>query len=97
MAKYVLLATWTDQGVKAAGESVQRSEKVRQFTEQLGGRMEFLLWTQGRYDLVGVVDMPSNEAFATLALQIASTGAVRTESLRAFTAEEFTGIVGNLG
>ena len=51
----------------------------------------------GRYDLVGVMDMPSDEAFAALALQVGMTGATRTESLRAFTAEEVTGILQQLG
>ena len=97
MSKYVVLANWTDQGVKSARESVQRSDEVRQLAEQLGGKMDLLFWTQGRYDLVGIVDMPSDEAFAALALQTGATGTARTESLRAFTADEFSGIVGKLG
>jgi len=44
-----------------------------------------------------VMDMPSDEAFAALALQVGMTGATRTESLRAFTAEEVTGILQQLG
>ena len=51
----------------------------------------------GRYDLVSVMDMPSDEAFVTLALQVGMTGAPRTESLRAFTAEEVAGTLQQLG
>jgi uncharacterized protein with GYD domain len=97
MAKYVVLVTWTEQGAKAAADTVQRAERVGQLAEQLGGRMELLLWTMGRYDLVGVMDMPSNEAFAALALQVGMTGATRTESLRAFTADEVAGILQQVG
>ena len=96
MPKYVVLVNWTEQGAKAARETVQRAERVGQLAEQLGGRMELLLWTLGRYDLVGVIDMPSDEAFAALGLQVGMTGATRTESLRAFTAEEVTGILQQL-
>jgi uncharacterized protein with GYD domain len=96
MPKYVVLVNWTDQGLKSVRETVQRAEDVRQLTERFGGTMEQLLWTQGRYDLVGIVDMPDDETFAALGLQIGVMGAVRTESLRAFTADEMSGIIERL-
>ena len=40
--------------------------------------------------------MPSDEAVATMGLQVGMTGSVRTESLRAFTADEMTGILQQL-
>ncbi len=97
MAKYVILLNWTDQGIKTAKDTVQRADQARQLAESLGGHADLLLWTVGRYDIVGVFDMPSDEALTTLALKVGAAGAVRTESLRAFTAEEMGGILGNLG
>jgi uncharacterized protein with GYD domain len=96
MPRYVVLVNWTDQGMKSIRETVQRADDVRQLTEQFGGTMEYLLWTQGRHDLVGIIDMPDDEAFAALGLQIGTMGAVRTESLRAFTADEMNGILDRL-
>jgi uncharacterized protein with GYD domain len=63
----------------------------------MGGRVEQLLWTLGRYDLVGVYDMPSDEAVAALALKVGAGGAIRTECLRAFTTDEVSGIIAGLG
>jgi uncharacterized protein with GYD domain len=97
MSKYVVLVNWTEQGVKAANETVQRAERVGQLAERLGGHMDLLLWTMGRYDLVGVFDMPNDEAFSALALQVGMTGATTTESLRAFTADEVTAILQQVG
>jgi uncharacterized protein with GYD domain len=65
--------------------------------EELGGRMELIVWKLGRYDLVGIVDLPTDEAMATLGLQLGRLGTVRTESLRAFTSEEMDGILTGLG
>lgn len=93
MPKYVVLVNWTDQGMKNVRETVQRAEGVRQLTEQFGGTMDILLWTQGRHDLVAIIDMPDDESFAALGLQIGMAGAVRTESLRAFTADEMNNIL----
>jgi uncharacterized protein with GYD domain len=55
---------------------------------QMGGRLETLLWTQGRFDLVGIMDAPDEETAAAVGLRLGMKGAVRTETLRAFDAEE---------
>jgi len=39
--------------------------------------------------------MPSDEAFASLILQVGGAGMLRTESLRGFTAEALGTILGN--
>ena len=52
MAKYVVLVNWTDQGVRTVTETTQRATQVQQMAEQMGGRIDPLFWTQGRYDLV---------------------------------------------
>ncbi len=96
MPKYVILANWTEQGVRNATETVQRTEQVRARAEALGGHLEQVLWTLGRHDLVAIFDMPSDEAVAAVGLQVGMAGASRTESLRAFSADEMTGILGQL-
>jgi uncharacterized protein with GYD domain len=95
MPKYVVLVNWTDQGIKAVKDTVQRAEQVGQLVQKNGGQME-LFWTQGRYDLVGIMDLPDDETFAAVSLQIGMIGAVRTESLRAFTADEMSAVLQRL-
>ena len=50
----------------------------------------------GAYDLVAVVEAPSDEAVAKVALALGSKGNVKTTTLRAFTEAEFRDIVGSL-
>ena len=97
MPRYVTLVNWTDQGVRNVKETVQRTEQVRQLMESMGGRLETILWTQGRYDLVAVSELPDEETAAAATLRIASQGAVRTEVLRAFDAEEMGRILAKVG
>jgi len=97
MAKFVVLVNWTEKGIANAKDTLQRAAQVRQAAESLGGHEVQLLWTIGRYDLVGIYDLPSDEAMATLGLKVGAAGAVRTETLRAFTADEMGGIVEGLG
>jgi uncharacterized protein with GYD domain len=46
----------------------------------------------GRYDLVGIVDAPDDQTLTTALLRTAGAGNLRTETLRAFTAEEMSDI-----
>lgn len=50
----------------------------------------------GRYDYVAIVEAPSDEVAMAFALALGSQGDVRTESLKAFTKEEFAKIVKRL-
>jgi len=97
MAKYVVLVNWTDQGIRSVTETTQRTQQVTQLVEQMGGRVETLVWTLGRYDLVGVMEAPDDETVAAIGLRIGMQGAVHTETLRAFDAEEMGQILAKLG
>ena len=97
MAKYVVLINWTEQGVRNAKETVTRFEQNRDAMRQMGVTLETVLWTLGRYDLVGIVDAPDDQTLTAALLRTAGAGNLRTETLRAFTAEEMSGIVRHLG
>ncbi len=97
MAKYVVLITWTDQGVQSVTDSPQRAEQAAQMIEQLGGHMDTILWTLGRYDLVAIFEAPDEATAAAIGLRTAQTGATRTEILRAFDAGEMAQILQKLG
>lgn len=97
MAKYVVLVNWTEQGIRDVTKTTERADQVRQLAQQLGGKVELLLWTLGRYDIVAIAEMPDDETAALMGLRIGGMGTVRTETLRAFTADEMGGIIGRLG
>lgn len=96
MVTYVLLVKWTEQGIKNVKDTVKRSEDVRKLAERLGGRMVTILWTQGQYDLVGIYEAPDEESANAFALALGMSGNVRTNSLRAHSAEEMQRILDKL-
>lgn len=97
MAKYVVLVNWTEKGIAEAKNTTERTQRVQQMAEKLGGSLDLILWTLGRYDIVAVFDLPNDEAMATLGLQVGAVGAVRTETLRGFTTDEIGQVLGQLG
>ena len=93
MPTYVSLFTWTEQGIKDVKGTVDRSEQARQAITGLGGAMEALYWTQGAYDLIAVTTWPDEETAQAFILSTARQGNLRSETLRAFSAEEMARIL----
>ena len=96
MVTYVVLAKFTDQGVRNAKDSPKRADAYKQMAKTFGVTVKEILWTQGRYDVVTIVDAPDESAAMSLSLSLGALGNVRTETLRAFSADEMTKIVGNM-
>jgi uncharacterized protein with GYD domain len=96
MVTYVVLAKFTDQGVRNAKDSPKRADAYKQMAKTFGVTVKEILWTQGRYDVVTIVDAPDESAAMSLSLSLGALGNVRTETLRAFSAAEMTKIVGNM-
>ena len=96
MVAYVVLASFTDQGVRNAKESPKRADAFKGLARTFGATIREIVWTQGRYDIVTIIDAPDESSFMSLTLSLTALGNVRTESLRAFSAEEMTKIVGDM-
>ena len=88
MPTYVVLYKFTDQGAKNITTTVERAKETQQENERRGFKLHGLYWTQGRYDLVAIVDAPDEDSMLAGLFSIAEAGNARSETLRAFTAEE---------
>ena len=97
MPTYVVLMNWTDQGIKTAGETVQRRDQADALAERYGARIEQVYWTVGPYDIVTIVEAPDDESATAMLLELGSAGNLRTTTLRAYDREEMSGIVQRLG
>ena len=71
-------------------------DRAKAAVQAAGGEIKSFYLTMGRYDLVAIVEAPSDEAYAATILAIASAGGIRSESLRAFNEDEYRGIIGRI-
>jgi uncharacterized protein with GYD domain len=97
MPTYVSLIHWTDQGIKDYKDTASRAADFTKLVESSGGRVRELLWTVGEYDLVSVADFPDDETGTAALLRVGSLGNIRSNTMRAFSADEMTTIIGNPG
>lgn len=89
MPTYVMLANWTDQGIRAIGECPKRIDAARRELEAMGGQVRSILMTLGPYDLVATYQAPDDAVAARFTLMLGRLGNVRTTSMKAFPEEAF--------
>jgi len=96
MAKYVSLVQFTDTGVKNLRKTTARARAFQTKMEKVGIYTTQTLWTVGRYDLIHIFEAPDDEAAACFAYTLSALGNVRTNTMRAFDADEIDRIVENV-
>jgi uncharacterized protein with GYD domain len=96
MSTYITLLNWTQQGIQSVKESPARLEKAKAAIKAEGGEIKAFYMTMGQYDMVVVIEAPDDDTYARTVLAIASHGAVKSQTLRAFTEGEYRKIVGSL-
>jgi len=96
MPSYVGLVKLTDQGIRNVKDTTKRAKSFREMAEKAGVKVKEILWTLGRYDLVLVVDAPNDETMTRLALALGMLGNAKTETLKAFSAQEMDQILKGL-
>lgn len=56
MATFVVLASFTDQGVRNVKETIGRAEAFKEMAKKSGVIVKDLYWTLGRYDVVALCE-----------------------------------------
>lgn len=97
MATYIVLTSFTDQGIKNVKDTVKRADAVREAAKKFGVTAREFYWTMGAYDSVVVFDAPDDASMTALGMAVGSQGYVRTQTLRAFSKDETNSIIGKLG
>jgi len=97
MATYIVLANYTEQGIRNIGDTLKRTDAVKAMAKKAGVTLKESYWTLGAYDLVSVFEAPDDESITALGLSIGKLGNVRTQTLRAFSAADMQSILGKAG
>jgi uncharacterized protein with GYD domain len=96
MITYVVLTKFTDQGIRNVKDSPKRAEAFQQMAKTFGVTVKDIFWTQGRYDVVTIVEAPDELSAMALNLSLGALGNIRTETLRAFSAADMATVVGKM-
>lgn len=95
MSTFISLVNFTEQGIRNIKESPDRYAAFKAMAEKLGVSVKGVYYTVGQYDLV-VVAEGSDEAVTAALLKVGSLGNVRSQTMRAFSADEMKKIIGSM-
>jgi uncharacterized protein with GYD domain len=88
MPAYVVLGNFTEAGIRNIKNLAQLRQAAEQYVAEKGGRVVANYTTFGPYDFVFIAELPSPEIALEGAFTFGSQGAVRTQTMLAFAAEE---------
>ena len=96
MPTYILLAKWTDQGMRGIADSPKRLEAARRALADMGGQIRTIYMTLGEYDLAAVCEAPDDAVWVRFTLMLGRLGDLRTTSMKAFPEDAYRGIAASL-
>lgn len=96
MTRYIVLASFTDQGIRSVKDTTKRAAAVREMAPQFGVKVTDVFWTLGKYDVILTLEGPDDAAVTAFGLTIGAQGNVHTQTLRAFTEDEMKTVIGKM-
>jgi len=83
-----MLTTLTDQGRNAIQEDPERLKEINKEVEYTGVKILTQYALLGQYDFVNILEAPSNEVMAKLAIRLSAKGTTQTLTLAAITLDD---------
>lgn len=93
MATYIMLASFTDQGIRNVKDTTRRADAFKELAKGAGANIKDIYWTLGQYDVVAIADAPDDAVMTGLGLALGKSGNVRTQTLRAFSQSDMNAIL----
>ena len=97
MATYIVLSSFTDQGIRNVKDTTKRADAAREMASKFGVTVKEFYWTLGTFDVVVVCEAKDDAEATAFGLAVGSAGNVRTQTLRAFTRDEMNAVLSKLG
>jgi uncharacterized protein with GYD domain len=96
MATYIVLGNFTDQGIRNVKDTTKRAQALRDTARKCGVTLKETYWTLGQYDVALIAEAPDEASMTAFGLSVGALGNARTQTLRAFGAEEIGQILGRM-
>jgi uncharacterized protein with GYD domain len=96
MKTYIILITFTAQGVQSIKDSPKRAAAFTQFLASRGVETKGIYWTFGTYDGILLLETADEQSLHRSILTLSHAGNVKTETLRAYDADEMVPLVAKI-
>ena len=96
MPTYITMLRYTQLGIKNIKQSPGRLDAAKKAFKAVGAEVKDYYMVMGQYDAIVICEAPDDDTMAKLALTTGSQGNVHTETVRAFTEDEYRKLITGL-
>ena len=96
MPLYISLLKWTSKGITEVQESYKRLDRAKELFKRHGSEIKEFYLTTGLYDMIVISECPDDVTMASLWLHVGKGGAIRSETSRVFSEDEYRNIVDSI-
>lgn len=96
MATYLVLGKLTEKGISTINETPERVKRFKEIAQGEGAKVISWYLLMGKYDVACVLEAPTPEVMAKLALIVGKRGNLRTFTMLAFNENELPNLVSKL-
>lgn len=96
MPTYISLCRWTQHGVQNIKESPNRLDSAKKGFAKAGVKLLNFYMVTGTHDMVIISEAPNDDAIAKVMLTAVSGGNITSQTMRAFTEDEYRAIIKGL-
>src|SRR5215475_450909 len=89
MATYIMFSNLTDEGRKTLKERPERLGEVNKEVESMGARVTSQYAVLGGYDFVNIIEAPTNEVMARIAMELGARGTIKVTTMPAMPVAQF--------
>jgi uncharacterized protein with GYD domain len=93
MPHFVILGNFTQKRMETIKKLPENVKEAKEVFKSHGVKITALVFTMGRYDVIGIMEAPDAETITKAVLSWDSKGLLRTETLTGFTGEEMSKLV----
>ena len=96
MPTYMTFIKYTQKGAENMKDSPDRLDMAKELFKSMGGELKSFYLAMGRFDAVVIAEEPDDKTATKLAITIGAAGALRTETMRVFTEDEYRKLISEL-
>ena len=97
MTTYIMLISWTDQGMRDVRSSPKRLDAAKKLLGEMGGSFKQFYLTMGECDMVAVAEAPDDAVVARFAMMLGQGGNLRTRKTNACPELAYRDIIASMG
>lgn len=87
MPIYIMFTTLTDEGRKNLRDDPELIKEINKEVEYMGAKLISQYALLGQYDFINIIEVPSNEIAAKLAIYLSAHGTLQTVTVPAMTVD----------